>query len=104
MTTIPADILRRVRQHGQEHILAWWDKLDETQARELIDQLQGIDFDLLDRLYAEQRSLQLDLRILAWTAIAVLLRQNVAVNRTTGQLTWRRRPKQIAMTVLESRP
>jgi len=58
----------------------------------------------LDRLYAEHRSLQLDLRILAWTAIAVLLRQNVAVNRTTGQLTWRRRPKEIAMTALESRP
>src|SRR5437870_5678359 len=54
MMTIPADILAKVRQHGQEHVLSWWSQLDDTQARALIEQLQGIDFDLLDRLYAER--------------------------------------------------
>jgi lipopolysaccharide/colanic/teichoic acid biosynthesis glycosyltransferase len=47
----------------------------------------------LDRLYAQRRSLLMDLRILAWTAVAVLLRRNVAVHRGTAELTLRRRPR-----------
>jgi lipopolysaccharide/colanic/teichoic acid biosynthesis glycosyltransferase len=46
----------------------------------------------LDLLYVGRRSLGLDLRILAWTAVAVLLRRDVAVNRTTAKLRMRRRP------------
>jgi lipopolysaccharide/colanic/teichoic acid biosynthesis glycosyltransferase len=46
----------------------------------------------LDRLYAHNRRLWLDLRILAWTVLAVILRLDVAVNRSTGQLSLRRRP------------
>jgi lipopolysaccharide/colanic/teichoic acid biosynthesis glycosyltransferase len=44
----------------------------------------------LDRLYAERRSLRMDLRILAWTAVAVFARRDVAVHRTTAKLTIRR--------------
>jgi lipopolysaccharide/colanic/teichoic acid biosynthesis glycosyltransferase len=44
----------------------------------------------LDRLYAERRSLVLDVRILVWTAVAVLLRRDVAVHRSTCALTVRR--------------
>ena len=32
-----------------------------------------------------------DLRILVWTVLPVILRVNVAVNRSTGELTVRRR-------------
>jgi lipopolysaccharide/colanic/teichoic acid biosynthesis glycosyltransferase len=46
----------------------------------------------LDRLYAAERSLFLDLRILAWTAIVVVTRVEVAVDRSTARLTGRRRP------------
>lgn len=46
----------------------------------------------IDRLYAARRSLLIDLRILAWTAVAVLLRQDVAVHRETAKLSLRRRP------------
>jgi lipopolysaccharide/colanic/teichoic acid biosynthesis glycosyltransferase len=46
----------------------------------------------LDRLYAEHRSLRMDLRILIWTAVAVLSRRDIAVNRTTAKLSFRRRP------------
>jgi lipopolysaccharide/colanic/teichoic acid biosynthesis glycosyltransferase len=46
----------------------------------------------LDRLYAHHRSIPMDLRIFGWTFIAVILRQNVAVNRSTGRLSLRRRP------------
>jgi len=45
----------------------------------------------LDRLYAQQRSLLMDLRILGWTCVAVLVRRDVAVHRSTGRLSLRRR-------------
>jgi lipopolysaccharide/colanic/teichoic acid biosynthesis glycosyltransferase len=44
----------------------------------------------LDHLYVAQRSLLMDVRILVWTFIAVLLRRDVAVSRTTGALSLRR--------------
>ena len=45
----------------------------------------------LDLLYVRHRSLRLDLRILAWTAVAVLFRRDVAVHRSTARLSRRRR-------------
>jgi lipopolysaccharide/colanic/teichoic acid biosynthesis glycosyltransferase len=46
----------------------------------------------IDCLYVSRRSLGMDLKILFWTAAAVLLRLDVAVHRQTGRLT-RRRPR-----------
>jgi len=46
----------------------------------------------LDTLYVARRSTGLNLRILTWTAVAVLLRHEVAVNRKTARLGLRRRP------------
>ena len=48
----------------------------------------------LDRLYARRRSLLLNLRILLWTGVAVSFIADIAVNRGTGRLTLRRRPRQ----------
>jgi lipopolysaccharide/colanic/teichoic acid biosynthesis glycosyltransferase len=45
----------------------------------------------LDRMYAERWSFRTDLRVLFWTAAAVLLRRPVAVNRQTGEMGLRRR-------------
>jgi lipopolysaccharide/colanic/teichoic acid biosynthesis glycosyltransferase len=45
----------------------------------------------LDRLYVSRRSLSFNLRILFWTAAAVLLRRPVAVHRDTGKMNIRRR-------------
>jgi lipopolysaccharide/colanic/teichoic acid biosynthesis glycosyltransferase len=44
----------------------------------------------MDRLYASRRSLGMDIKILLWTAAAVLLRLEVAVHRQSGRLTRRR--------------
>jgi lipopolysaccharide/colanic/teichoic acid biosynthesis glycosyltransferase len=56
----------------------------------------------LDDLYARRRSLSMDLRILAWTAVVVLLRREVAVNRQTARLTVRRRPSpQAALAAMD---
>lgn len=48
----------------------------------------------LDRLYARRRSLLLNLQILLWTTVVVSLLADVAVNRQSGRLTFRRRPPQ----------
>jgi lipopolysaccharide/colanic/teichoic acid biosynthesis glycosyltransferase len=45
----------------------------------------------LDRLYAHSWKLRGDFQILVWTILPVILRVDVAVNRTTGSLTIRRR-------------
>jgi lipopolysaccharide/colanic/teichoic acid biosynthesis glycosyltransferase len=46
----------------------------------------------IDRAYVARRTVALDLRILAWTAAAVIFRKDVAVNRKTAALTVRKRP------------
>lgn len=46
----------------------------------------------LDLLYVGRHSLLMDLSILGWTGVAVLLRRDVAVGRSTGRLGLRRRP------------
>jgi hypothetical protein len=45
----------------------------------------------LDRMYAARFTVGHDLRILWFTFVTVVLRQAVAVNRTTGALSLRRR-------------
>jgi lipopolysaccharide/colanic/teichoic acid biosynthesis glycosyltransferase len=45
----------------------------------------------LDLMYTRERTVGLDVRILFWSAIAVLLRRQVAVNRKTGRMNLRRR-------------
>ena len=45
----------------------------------------------LDRIYVAERTLGMDLKIITWTVLPVLLRKDVAVNRTSGALTLRNR-------------
>ena len=47
----------------------------------------------LDLLYSRSHRLRSDLRILVWTVLPVIMRVNVAVNRSTGELTVRRRTR-----------
>ena len=47
----------------------------------------------MDVLYAERRSLAMDVRILGWTFAAVALKRPVAVHRDSGQMNVRRRPE-----------
>ena len=37
MLTIPDDLRQRLRQYGQEHVLAWWDQLGDGERR-LLDE------------------------------------------------------------------
>jgi lipopolysaccharide/colanic/teichoic acid biosynthesis glycosyltransferase len=45
----------------------------------------------LDQMYVARQTLRSDLEVLAWTAVAAILRQPVAVHRATGKMTLRRR-------------
>jgi lipopolysaccharide/colanic/teichoic acid biosynthesis glycosyltransferase len=45
----------------------------------------------IDRLYVARRTLRMDLKILMWTALAVLLKKEVSVHRRTAALTVRQR-------------
>lgn len=47
----------------------------------------------IDLLYVQRRDLAMDIRILAWTALVVLLRLDVAVHRQSGRINLRRRPE-----------
>jgi UDP-N-acetylglucosamine/UDP-N-acetylgalactosamine diphosphorylase len=57
MIPLPDDLRQRFQQHGQEHVFAFWDRLDDTQRQELCQQVQSLDLGQLKKLQAgETRS------------------------------------------------
>jgi UDP-N-acetylglucosamine/UDP-N-acetylgalactosamine diphosphorylase len=52
--TVPADLHQRLRRHGQEHLLAHWDGLDDARRAGLLRQVQALDLEQLTRLYARR--------------------------------------------------
>jgi UDP-N-acetylglucosamine/UDP-N-acetylgalactosamine diphosphorylase len=54
MVTVPADLRQRLRDHGQEHVLAWWDQLSDAERTGLLEQLRGLDLEQLRKLYARR--------------------------------------------------
>ena len=46
-----ADLLNRLRARGQDHLLRFWNELDDTRRAKLAGQIEAIDFDLIDSLY-----------------------------------------------------
>ncbi len=47
---IPNDLRHRLASHGQEHVLRWWQDIDDRGQRQLADQLAACDLDQLARL------------------------------------------------------
>ena len=68
---------------NEAEILSVEDRLNDYLERILPQKMR------LDRLYAERRSLRMDLQILAWTVLAVVFGKDAAVHRRTGRLTVR---------------
>ena len=54
MVTVPDDLRERLLRSGQEHVLRWWDRLNDPQRHSLLDQLRAIDLDQLGQLYARR--------------------------------------------------
>jgi UDP-N-acetylglucosamine/UDP-N-acetylgalactosamine diphosphorylase len=51
MPSVPTDLRQRLQKHGQEHVLAWWDRLTAAERDDLVRQLAAIDLDELARLH-----------------------------------------------------
>src|SRR5262249_36029724 len=47
----PDEVHQRLRQYGQEHVLAWWDQLDDSQRGRLLDDVWSLDLEQLRELY-----------------------------------------------------
>src|SRR6516165_12544805 len=54
MVTVPNDLRERLHQYHQEHVLAWWDQLNDSERQALLDQLRGLDLEQLRGLYAQR--------------------------------------------------
>jgi UDP-N-acetylglucosamine/UDP-N-acetylgalactosamine diphosphorylase len=54
MLSVPEELRGRLREHGQEHVLAWWPRLTEPEQRELLGQVQALDLGQLRRLYDQR--------------------------------------------------
>jgi UDP-N-acetylglucosamine/UDP-N-acetylgalactosamine diphosphorylase len=54
MDAPPEDLLKALRCHHQEHVLAWWDQLDDGDRRALVEQLAGLDLALLENLWGQR--------------------------------------------------
>ncbi len=53
--TMKNDLLAVLAPHGQEHLLAFWDRLDEVKRQTLTEQIRAIDFEQIERLYRNRR-------------------------------------------------
>jgi UDP-N-acetylglucosamine/UDP-N-acetylgalactosamine diphosphorylase len=54
MVSVPQELRRRLKESGQEHVLAWWDKLADPERKSLLQQLQALDLKELQSLYANR--------------------------------------------------
>lgn len=52
--TVPTELRQRLHQYRQEHVLTWWDQLDENERRGLLEQLHSIDLPRLAQLYGQR--------------------------------------------------
>ena len=51
MPAIPDSLRQQLRQHGQEHVLAWWDHLNDDERRALQEQVRALDLPALRQLH-----------------------------------------------------
>jgi lipopolysaccharide/colanic/teichoic acid biosynthesis glycosyltransferase len=77
---------------AEEHKILNADDLIGDYVKRILPQKVG-----LDTLYADSYGLGMDLAVLRWTVVAVVLRRPIAVNRSTGRLNVRKRPRPAAL-------
>lgn len=50
MSDVPKELFQRIAAHGQEHVLSFWDDLNEQEQLTFLQQLESIDFDQFAKL------------------------------------------------------
>jgi UDP-N-acetylglucosamine/UDP-N-acetylgalactosamine diphosphorylase len=57
---VPDDLLKKLKTFDQEHVLAWWDRIPDSEQREFLGQLQELDLaQLRDLFLNSQKSVAL---------------------------------------------
>jgi UDP-N-acetylglucosamine/UDP-N-acetylgalactosamine diphosphorylase len=54
MDAVPESLKQRLHEQNQHHVLQWWPTLTAAKRRALVEQLDALDLDLLQRLYAQR--------------------------------------------------
>ena len=54
------ELRKKLKEYGQEHLLLYYDKMNDSEKKELIEQIENIDLDLMKELY-ESTTKPLDL-------------------------------------------
>ena len=55
MDSILDEIKWKLNKYNQEHLLNGYDNLPENKQRALLNEIQGIDFELIDNLYKNKK-------------------------------------------------
>ncbi len=50
------DVIKRVYTYKQEHVFKYWDSLIESEKMALLDELSGIDFELLQKIFNQKET------------------------------------------------
>lgn len=51
MNTLYEKVKLVLQEHHQEHLLMYYDKMNQEQKEELLNQISNVDFDLMENLY-----------------------------------------------------
>lgn len=54
MTQVPGEWQQRLQKFGQEHVLAFWERLADAERSGLLEQLRKIDLEQMNKLYAQR--------------------------------------------------
>ncbi len=57
MRDLPPDLLHRLQNHNQQHLLFGWEKLSLAERQALVNQMSGLDLSHIDHLYKNQDKL-----------------------------------------------
>ena len=51
----PPQLTDQLSRYGQQHVLQYWDDLDDDQRKNLVAQLENVDFELIQSLWKQFR-------------------------------------------------
>ncbi|MBA4187454.1 MAG: UDP-N-acetylhexosamine pyrophosphorylase [Planctomycetaceae bacterium] len=90
MTEIPTDLQKRLKAHGQEHVLYGWNELSVIQRTNLVTQLSTLNFRELDELIAKAKVVEPPPKSQVIAPLSVASGEATANERSLGEEALRR--------------
>ncbi len=56
MTPVPESVQQRLRKHQQEHVLRWWDHIDDDARQTLVKHIEALNLEELRRLHQQRET------------------------------------------------